>query len=387
MNILLLAPEVSFPPPLEGGGEVFLHHICMELKYLGHGVEVLSASKKGDLEFDAKQPYIVHRYPVFPRRLFTAIIIVFETLFYGFNGHADVMIIGHFMTIEALGVWLLRKVFRLSYTILIHGLDLQSALRSRSMIHKAVTYTVLRNASMIFANSRFTAKSIVEAGYVGKIVVLNPGVDTGRFHPNLSTEQIRQKYNITNSQKVILSVSRLVRRKGHDNVLRALSLIVSKKPDVVYLIVGRGEEERVLKALAEDLGVQKHVRFLGYVDDKELPHLYCASDIFVLPVTSIDEEGNYEGFGIVFSEANACAKPVIGGKSGGVSDAIVDGVTGLLVNPNSIDEITRAIITLLSNEQYSEALGTQGRKRVEEELSWPIVGKRLEAALQSLIET
>lgn len=384
MNILLLIPEVCSPPPLEGGGQMFLHHVCVELYRLGHRVEVLTASKDGDLEFDAQQTYSVRRHPVSRWRLCSALIIVFETLFYVLKERTDVVIIGHFATVETLGVWLLHKIFRLPYVLLIHGLDLQSYLRSKSKIHKTIIHTVLRNASLALANSRFTGKKIVEAGYVGKIIVLNPGVDTERFRPNLPTVLVREKYNLT-SRNVILSVARLVRRKGHANVLRALALILDEIPDITYLIAGRGEEEESLRALAKELMVQEHVRFLGYVNENELPYLYCACDIFVLPTISFDEEGDYEGFGIVFSEANACAKPVVGGNSGGVSDSVMDGITGILIDPNNVDGIAKAIILLLSDKQNARGFGIKGRMRVEEELAWPIVGKKLETVLQSLI--
>lgn len=383
MKVLLLAPEVSFPPPLEGGGEIFLHNICVQLKHLGHHVEVLTASKEGDTEFDVQQLYLVRRYPVYPSRLCTAFINIIYSMFYALKEHVGVILIGHFMTVEALGVWILWKVFRIPYVILIHGLDLKSSLRNKSRINKLIVQSVLKNTSLALANSYFTMHVIAQAGYDRKIVVLNPGVDTERFHPGLPTSHVRQKYGIS-SKKVILSVSRLVRRKGHANVLQALPLVGQQVPNVVYVIGGCGEMELELQTLVENLGLQEYVRFAGYIDDAELPHLYCACDVFVLPAIHIAETGSYEGFGIVFSEANACARPTIGGKSGGMSDSIVDGVTGILVDPHNVNAIANAVIRLLTDDQYAQALGKRGRIRVEKELSWPIVGKRLERALQSL---
>ncbi|MBA7672762.1 GDP-mannose-dependent alpha-(1-6)-phosphatidylinositol monomannoside mannosyltransferase [subsurface metagenome] len=114
-----------------------------------------------------------------------------------------------------------------------------------------------------------------------------------------------------------------------------------------------------------------------------MPKYYSASDVFIMPSREIGEK-DIEGFGLVFLEANACGKPVIGGKSGGISDAVADGVSGILVDPLNVDEISQALITLLSNRELAVKLGSQGRKRVEEQFSYPATAAKFSEAFDSV---
>lgn len=152
----------------------------------------------------------------------------------------------------------------------------------------------------------------------------------------------------------------------------------------MYLIIGKGEEEERLIELTKDLGLEEYVKFVGYVETEDMPLYYNNCDVFVMPSKTIDID--YEGFGIVYLEANACGKPVIGGKSGGVGDAVIDGVTGLLVDPDNIEEISQAIIRLLIDQAYARKLGESGRRRIEEELNWKTVGEKVESILQETIK-
>ncbi len=236
---------------------------------------------------------------------------------------------------------------------------------------------VLRNANMVIANSNFTRKVLncsmnVESS---KIVVVNPPVDTAKFKPGIGCDDVIMKYRL-NGKKVILTVGRLSDKekyKGQDAVIKALPRVSKRIPDVIYLIVGRGDDMERLKALVRDLGLEKKVIFAGYVPDEDLLQYYNACDLFIMPSREkMEEDGKgkkVEGFGIVFLEANACGKPVIGGRSGGIEDAVIDGVTGLLIDPENIDEIAGAIIRILTDDVLARKLAMQGKMRVENELS------------------
>ena len=147
--------------------------------------------------------------------------------------------------------------------------------------------------------------------------------------------------------KVILCVGNLVARKGQDMVIRALPSLRQTIPDVTYLIVGEGPYRVPLDKLTLELGVRDRVIFAGRILVEELPDIYAISDVFVMP--SRNEECDVEGFGLVFLEASACAKPVVGGRSGGIPDAIEEGVTGLLVGPRDPEDIANALARLLSD--------------------------------------
>jgi phosphatidylinositol alpha-1,6-mannosyltransferase len=163
------------------------------------------------------------------------------------------------------------------------------------------------------------------------------------------------------------------RRKGQDMVIHALSRIRQSIPQVKYVMVGTGEELAALTTMAQDLGVQDSVVFAGGVPDQELAAYYAACDVFIMPNRQIG--GDIEGFGIVYLEANAAGKPVIGGKSGGTDDAIVDGVTGIRVNGNNSIEIANAVIDLLSTPDKAKAMGARGRQRVENGFTWDAVAQ------------
>jgi phosphatidylinositol alpha-1,6-mannosyltransferase len=185
--------------------------------------------------------------------------------------------------------------------------------------------------------------------------------------------------------QIILSVGNLVPRKGHDMVIQALPKLRQSVPDVTYLIVGQGSYRIQLENLALSLGVRDRVIFGGCVSTQDLPDIYALSDVFVMPSREQLEACDVEGFGLVFLEASACAKPVVGGRSGGIPDAISDGVTGLLVNPHDPEDIANALGQLLTNNDLAIRLGQQGRSWVIKYFDWAGIADRVQGILQSVL--
>jgi len=175
-----------------------------------------------------------------------------------------------------------------------------------------------------------------------------------------------------------------VKRKGQDMVIRALPLVRAKFPTVRYMIVGQGPERLRLEKLAEQVGVRDCVTFAGPADDDELPKHYNDCDVFVMPSRDIPAEASVEAFGIVYLEANACGKPVIGGRSGGAEEAVIDGVTGLLVDPWNIEELAEAINRLLSDGYFARELGENGRHWVEKQMNWERAAQEVKEAILHL---
>src|SRR3989304_2206710 len=209
-----------------------------------------------------------------------------------------------------------------------------------------------------------------------RIIILAPkapGVDTVFFHPEGKSRYLVEKHRLQNKQ-IIMTVGRLDERKGHDMVIRAMTQLTKRFPDVVYMIVGKGREEQRLKSLADNLKLHDRVVFTGFVADESLPDYYNLCDVFVLPnreTESNDQlKGDYEGFGVVFLEASACGKPAIADKSRGSSEAVVDGITGLMVDPRSDDDIAHAIERILEDKSFAGRLGMAGRNRAEKEFDW-----------------
>jgi phosphatidylinositol alpha-1,6-mannosyltransferase len=244
----------------------------------------------------------------------------------------------------------------------------------------------LHKANRVLAVSHFTADWVRKLGVAdSKIEIVHPGCDINSFRPVDPKIDFRQRLlGSSSGDHVILTVGNLVPRKGHDLVIRALPKLLSSGFHVSYLIVGDGPHRSTLERLAQEIGVSSRVIFAGRLAYEDLPQVYAMSDVFVMPSREQQELHDVEGFGMVFLEANACGKPVIGGRSGGVGDAILDGVTGLLVDPIDVDDIAKAIKCVLSNAEFAKQLGDQGRLRVLNEFCWQRVGERVRNILYSI---
>jgi len=166
------------------------------------------------------------------------------------------------------------------------------------------------------------------------------------------------------------TLARIVKRKGIDRVIEALPEVAVALPEFCYYIAGTGPDEQYIRELAKKLPVnlQNKVIILGKISDEEKWLLLDACDIFIMPAREI--EGDFEGFGVVYLEANLSGKPVIGGDSGGIADAVADGVSGILVDPESTHDIASAVIRLSQDAELRERLGRQGRERAILEFSW-----------------
>jgi phosphatidylinositol alpha-1,6-mannosyltransferase len=180
----------------------------------------------------------------------------------------------------------------------------------------------------------------------------------------------------------MLTVSRLdanERYKGHDETLKALSLIIKDFPTLKYIIAGDGTDRARLEAFVNSLSLNDYVIFAGRVSDNELAQLYAVCEFFIMPSKEVKEAKKLkiEGFGIVFAEAGACGKPVIGGKSGGIEEAVIDGITGLLVDTNE-HSIAEAITKLLKDKPLCQKLGMEARRRVVQEMAVHKVANKID---------
>jgi len=364
--------------PNDGGAAVFVHNICLQLCRLGHQVDVLTLVRDNSDAIDQKQPYRVFRYSTFKR--LASLVPMMKVLSLHHRNHYDLIFAGHFGTTCFIGEIILKKVFNIPFVVLSHGNDVWK-FSINTYLDKIFARIVFNNSSLILANSNFTAKRILEMGYKIKIKILWPGVDENQFHPNVSCTEVRSKYDLV-GKKVLLTVVRLVPVKNVGNVLKALCKVVEQVPEVRYLVVGDGPVRDQLEKHRDELGLHAYVYFLGNVEHEQLPMFYCASDVFVMP--SCKTKGAVETFGISLIEASACGKPVIGGQSGGIVEAVINGKTGLLVDPDNSDDIASAIIQLLTDQEFAAQLGQNGRERIERELSWDKMGEKLGKYLESI---
>jgi phosphatidylinositol alpha-1,6-mannosyltransferase len=255
-----------------------------------------------------------------------------------------------------------------------HGEELGFASTSRELT--SLMKLVYRRAAGVLANSHNSARLLAGWGVPqGRIAVIHPGVDPGRFHPAADPADWRSRYAAP-GEVIFLSVGRLQRRKGHDLALQALAQLSDLR--VRYLIAGEGPAQGDLEDQTRNLGLGSRVHFLGAVPDADLPSLYAASDVFVMP--NREEGVDFEGFGIVFLEAAATGRPAIGGRSGGVSEAVADSETGVLVGGMEVIELAQAMRRLATSAQTRASMGAAGRARVLRSFTWDHGAALLDAA-------
>ena len=223
------------------------------------------------------------------------------------------------------------------------------------------------------------SKSLSKAA-AQKMVKIAPGIDVDHFSPQDST-QLRKELKI-DDKRVIVSVGRLVHRKGQDHLIQAMPEILKRVPDAHILMVGQGPYLSHLKKLVQELNLVDHVSFIGRIQYAQLPQYICAGDIFAMPSRSRFFGLEVEGLGIVYLEASACGLPVIAGSSGGAPDAVLVGVTGMVVDGENNQEIAAGAIKLLQDLPASKAMGLAGREWIIENWRWEIWSDRFNKLLQ-----
>lgn len=210
-----------------------------------------------------------------------------------------------------------------------------------------------------------------------RLAHLPPGVDTDLFHPGVDGTAVRAELGL-GAAPTVVCVSRLVRRKGQDALIRAWPLVRRTVPDAVLLLVGGGPDQARLTELAARTGVADAVRFAGAVPWRRLPAYYRAGHVFAMPCRTRRAGLDVEGLGMVYLEASACGLPVLAGNSGGAPEAVRDGQTGLVVHdPRSPHAIADRLVVLLTDTDRAAAMGRAGREWVVEQWRWDLLAARL----------
>jgi phosphatidylinositol alpha-1,6-mannosyltransferase len=262
---------------------------------------------------------------------------------------------------------IVKKLFGVPFVVYCHGADMLEFIRHRP--GRIVVRTIFSRCSSIITCSSFTARQawrFMENRPL-KIAVLNPCVEARFFgRDSLAEQRLEETYGCQ-GKKIVLSVGRLVQRKGHDTIIRACAILKDRIPALRYMIVGDGPYRGALEEVARDSGMHERVLFCGVALQAELPSYYRLASVFVMVPRYLEEKGDVEGFGIVFLEANAAGLPVVGGRSGGVEDAVRHGVTGLLVdNPSDPSAIARAIERIVTDETLHSRLSENALKWAQE---------------------
>jgi phosphatidylinositol alpha-1,6-mannosyltransferase len=248
---------------------------------------------------------------------------------------------------------------------------------------KQALAAVLRRARHVVSAGQYAASEAERAaGHSLPITVVPPGVDVERFHPLTDDERLvaRRHFGLPDDADLVVSISRLVPRKGFDVAIRAVAALSSSRPDLLLAIAGGGRDEQRLRRIATE--TKAPVRFVGRVSNDDLPRLYACADVYTMACRSRWGGLEQEGFGIVFVEAAACGVPQVAGDSGGAAEAVVDGVTGRVVRaPDDWREVANAIEGLLDDPALRVSMGQASRERAVAEFSYDVLADRLGRSL------
>ncbi len=289
---------------------------------------------------------------------------------------ADLVLLDPALPLGAVGPHLARP-----YGVVVHGAEI--VIPGRLPGGRQALARVLRGAQLVVSAGQYPAAEAERAaGRVLPTAVVPPGADVARFVPldSAARSRARARFGLAEEATVVLGLSRLVPRKGFDVLIRAVGGLAGTRPDLVLVIAGTGRDRARLERLARRSGAP--VRFLGWVDDGELPALYGLADTFAMLCRNRWLGLEQEGFGIVFLEAAAAGAAQLAGASGGSGEAVVDGVTGSVVrDPRSVSEVRRVLAALVDHPERRTRMGDAGRRRVAAEFTYDHLARRLADAL------
>lgn len=320
----------------------------------------------GEKELDA--PYRIYRRNFFSRFLYPRWLVSFFHIFFLIKKERiSMVVVSHILPLGTI-LFFLHFFTRIPYVIVSHGMD--AAIPLNYPRKKYLCSRILRRAHAIIANSAVTRENIKKLGGQEKnIHIIYPCPSVDRAASQLNAHRSKGVLEKVQGKKVVLSISRLVERKGHWYVLDALPSIRAIHPDCVYVIVGDGIYRSTLEQRVYELGLGECVFFCGELRGEHICEWYDRCDVFILTPYELSNRDT-EGFGMVYLEANVFGKPVIGSRCGGVPDAIIDGQTGLFVDQKNSDQIVRAVNRLFDDPTFARELGMNGKKRVEKEFQW-----------------
>ncbi|HUK63489.1 MAG TPA: glycosyltransferase family 4 protein, partial [Dongiaceae bacterium] len=330
MRLLLLT--IDFPPA-RGGVQSLLAQLATGLSGAGP-VTVVTPAMAGDREWDAVQPFRVIRSGARVRGRLALVALQACALVEVLRRRPRVIVCGHVLLGPLCRV--IHAVLGIPYVAMTYAYEIRAPRMRR------IAGAALRGASRVVTLSEFGRRAVQAHGVAAAAIsVFHPGAAlSAAADAAIGTEADAARSPETDGRRIVLSVGRLVDAyKGHDMVIRAMPLILARVPAAEYVVVGDGALRAYLQRLAASLGVAGRVRFVGEVDDHALDAWYRACDVFVLAGRDSTISGGAEGYGLVLVEAGLRGKPVVGGRSGGIPDAVVDGETGLLVDPGDLADI------------------------------------------------
>lgn len=359
-------------PPKVGGIQSYLWELWRRLDPAGF--TVLTTPYAGAAAWDATQAFRVVRTP--ERVLLPTVPLARRIDALAAEAGASLVVLDPALPLGLLGPRLSRP-----YGVVLHGAEITVPARLPGT--RALLARVLRGAAEVIAAGGYPAAEAVRAaGRPLPVTVVPPGVDTDRFVPldGEGRAKARAQFGLPEDARVVVSLSRLVPRKGMDVLVEAAARLAVDRPDLVVVIGGSGRDGPRLERLIGRTGAP--VRLLGRVPDGDLPALYGCADVYAMLCRNRWAGLEQEGFGIVFLEAAACGVPQVAGASGGAAEAVAGGETGLVVDaPGDVAAVARALATLLDDPARRAAMGAAARRRAQGGFAYDVLAGRLAEVL------
>lgn len=370
-------------PPMNGGIARMMGEVAR--RYPAGSLVVTTGSQAGSSAVDASLGHPVWRSSASSQRLRTAQGLLQWTrqaAAVARSTRPGFVWCGNFKPAAYPARWIHHRL-GIPYGIVLHGTELLllSSRLAGASHRKWIARSLLGRAAVLVANSRWTRDLCVKVlGELGlersssSLRVVPLGTDPEVFRPGVDPQAVRSRYGLGEG-RWLLTVARLAAHKGIDTGLRVVAALRHEIPDLRYAVVGSGRRLASLVALAGDLEIADRVRFLTDVPDADLPALYNSAEIYLGLSRTVELMA--EGFGISMTEASACGVPVVAGASGGIPDAVLDGETGMLVDPGSPEPAIAAVRSLLLDRDLARRLGTAGRRAAERYYNWARVSADL----------
>ncbi|MDP1924753.1 MAG: glycosyltransferase family 4 protein [Thiobacillus sp.] len=373
MNRVLVLTELFLPT--RGGTAVWAAEVYKRLG--GKAIHIVTADVPGAAAVDAIHPNSIHRLSLKrvawlrPESLAMYARFFFKTLGLALTHRFDAVHAFRALP-EGLVAWAVARLTFRPVVIYAHGEELTTW--GRGGKYKAMCF-VLRHADRVIANSDHTRATLLEMAVdPARITIIYPGVDVAVFRPGLAANDLRGKLGIHADEKLVFSVGRLSRRKGFDQMIRAVAQLRAEGVALHYVIAGIGEDADYLDQLIAEHQLQGAVHRVGAVGEADLPRWLNTCDLFAMPNRDIN--GDNEGFGMVFIEAAACGTPSLAGEAGGTGSAVLHQQTGLRVDGVSVDAVAAGLRTFLTRPEQAREWGQQALQRVQREFAWERVAEK-----------
>lgn len=362
----ILLATLDYPPQIGGIAE-YLRHLVEA--FPPGAIHVLAPQHKEAHELDMGSDAPIYRQQLTGRILRPRWLpALYWTDWLARKEHPSLILVSHILPMADVAR-IVAKRRHIPYAVIVHGMDIALAIDAGG-VKKTRAAGLLAEAKFVVANSAYTANLVGSLGVPKeKVLIVRPSPSFPSYI-TVTMEKIRatrDKYGL-GDEFVLLSVSRLVPRKGIDNVLEAVAKLKHQGVFVRYLVVGDGPEKGRLEKKTAKLEISDRVHFTGAVPHDEMPAMFATCDAFVLVPKSIGPD--VEGFGIVYLEANLLGKPVIASRTGGVPDAVIHEKTGLLVDVGDNAVLVHSIRRLMGDPKLRRKLGQEGRRRVIDEFDW-----------------